>query len=141
MLKRILQDYKGEIIELNNKKVEKFFCVQTKDDQTGILSPCLFWLKTYEQKHWHRFFVDEIMCAWDIYEKLNEDDFNNEEDYPFFDVCQKYELNNLEINSIIIEEVFLESKYYNRLTIEFIKNIKVLIESDMDGKKIIRIQK
>jgi hypothetical protein len=141
MFKRILQNSTGEIIELNNKKVEKFLCVQVKNDETGDLTPCVFWLKVFEQNNWNRFFVDEIMCAWDVYEELNENDFNDDE-FPFFDVCQKYDLKGLKIGSIISKEVFSKSINYNKLTIEFLNNTELVIETDMNGnRKIIKIDK
>ncbi len=132
---KILQDSHGEIFELNDKKIENFFCIQVLDSVTKELKPCLFWLKVCELDSWNRFFVDEFLCSWDIYEELDLDDFNDE-DFPYFDFCQKYDLNQDVIKSIKVKEIKIENCYFINLTIEF-ENCNIIIENDSNGNSIL----
>lgn len=101
---RIIQDNSGEIQELKGDKISKFICVQTMNDKLESLSPCLFLLKTFNSNNWHRFFLDANICFWDKYEELPENDLADQENYPWYDLGDKYQLNDLEIISVIITE-------------------------------------
>lgn len=121
---RIFQDYIGEIKDLNNKSIDQFFCIQSINDETEFISPCVFWLKVTEDNNWHRFSVDDILCAWNIYENLDETDFEDEEEFPYFDMCKVFSLKNLKIYSIKVFDI----NGLVHLLIKFHNNTSLLIE-------------
>ncbi|MFN8577851.1 MAG: hypothetical protein U0354_13450 [Candidatus Sericytochromatia bacterium] len=130
---RIFQDCTGEIKVLNDKCIEQFLCIQSIDDETGFIDPCLFWLKLKEENNWHRFSVDDILCAWSIYQSLDETDFEDGGDFPSFDMCKVFNLKDLKIDSIKVFDinglVHLLLKFYNstNLLIEYTKNDRIKI--------------
>jgi len=101
-INRIIQDDSGKVDELINDTIEKFICIQSLDDETGQLTPSLFLLKTSESTKWNRFFLDAGICFWDIFSQLPEDDLENQEDYPWYDLSVKHNLKGEKISAINI---------------------------------------
>jgi len=101
-INRIIQDDSGKVDELINDTMEKFICIQSLDDETGQLTPSLFLLKTSESTQWNRFFLDAGICFWDIFSQLPEDDLENQEDYPWYDLSVKHNLKGEKILAINI---------------------------------------
>ncbi len=98
--KRILQDDNGTIAGLCGDSIARFICVQSRDDDSGRLTPCIFLLKTAKVENWQRFYLDAGICCWDEYAQLPQDDFVDPETYPWVDLGLKYQLNGLEIISV-----------------------------------------
>lgn len=101
-INRIIQDDNGKVDELINNTIEKFICIQSLDDETGQLTPALFLLKTSESTKWNRFFLDAGICFWDIFSQLPEDDLENQEDYPWYDLSVKHNLKGEKILAVNI---------------------------------------
>jgi len=100
--KRIIQDDNGKVDELINNTIEKFICIQSLDDQTRQLTPSLFLLKTSESTTWNRFFLDAGICFWDIFLQLPEEDLEDQEDYPWYDLSVKHNLKGKKILAVNI---------------------------------------
>jgi hypothetical protein len=116
----IFQDLQGKINDFNEMTCEKIFCIQVLKDNK--LAPGLFWIKFVENDFWYRFFIDAYILHWDQYEKLSEDDFNDPEDFPTFDVGKKYNLNGLKVKSIEVKQDESSQQSMANLTIEFSEN-------------------
>ena len=101
-INRIIQDDNGKVDELINNTIEKFICIQSLDDETRQLTPSLFLLKTSESTTWNRFFLDAGICIWDIFLQLPEEDLENQEDYPWYDLSVKHNLKGKKISAVNI---------------------------------------
>jgi len=99
---RIIQDDNGKVDELINNTVEKFICIQSLDDETGQLTPSLFLLKTFESTTWNRFFLDAGICIWDIFLQLPEEDLEDQEDYPWYDLSVRHNFKGKKIIAVNI---------------------------------------
>ena len=55
-----------------------------------------------ESTQWNRFFLDAGICFWDIFSQLPEDDLENQEDYPWYDLSEKHNLKGEKILAINI---------------------------------------
>ncbi len=99
-MKRTFQNDQGTIEALNGERISRFICLQSRDDDSGRLHPCIFLLKTAEGARWHRFYLDAGICCWDEYDQLPQDDFADPESYPWVDLGPAHQLNGLRITSI-----------------------------------------
>ena len=100
--KRIIQNDNGKVNELINNTIEKFICIQSLNNETEQLTPSLFLLKTSESTKWNRFFLDAGICFWDIFSQLPEDDLENQEDYPWYDLSVKHNFKGKKILAVNI---------------------------------------
>ena len=132
----IFQDLQGKINNFNEMTCENFFCIQVLKSKK--LTPGLFWIKFVENDFWYRFFVDAYILHWDQCEKLNEDDFNDPEDFPTVDIGKKYNLNGLKVKSIEIKQNESSQQSMASLTIEFIEN-KNFILSYSEEKIVLEV--
>ena len=95
---RVFQDV-GIIDVVDNQTVEHILCVAQQNEVTTALKPELFWLKTYEAQHWHRFFLDAGIAFWSVYSKFNEEDCQESTDLVI-DLGKGFDLVGVQIRSI-----------------------------------------
>jgi len=99
---RIIQDNKGQVDELTGNTIDKFISIQSLNNKTGQLTPVLFLLKTSESSKWNRFFLDAGICIWDVFPAMPEDDLEDHEDYPFYDLGIRHGLKGRKISQVNI---------------------------------------
>ena len=99
----LFQDFEGDVLAPVGQRVARFLCVQSRDDTTQELNPCLFWLLTGDGT-WHRFFLDRLgVLHWRTHPALDEQD-TEDEDFPVLDIGVTHDLNSVTIARVFVQQ-------------------------------------
>lgn len=95
-LETIFHDLSGEIAEVHVKTIDQLLCVECIHHD-GRRPPCLFLIKFEERKCWYWFYLDVWFCVWERLYQLPDDDLDDPEEFPWYDLSETQDLKGVKI--------------------------------------------
>lgn len=132
LMKRVFQDYKGEITFVKGKTIERLICVMVCYPERNETYPCVFWLKVVEEEHWNRFFVDSICVYWEIYPSLEQDDLEDQENFPVCETGEQFGLHGVKVIHTEVQDVAWEGKPASLLRMMFSSGQELVVRANED---------
>lgn len=136
---RVFQNV-GIIDILNGKTIQHLLCVSWCDLASSVPIPQIFWIKTYEEQHWNRFFLDAGIAFWETQPQLNKEDFEESTDL-LTDLGQDSDLIGTTVCSIVAyQEANIVGELPVSLCIQFSSGHTLLFQHT-ESASILEIQK
>ena len=137
-MRTLFQDDEGTIPEVEGQICETLLCIQVVDDQDKSVKPGVFWMKVFEGR-WHRFYIDSsyYFLVWTERAELDRTELEDVEDFPVFDVDERFGLNGLQIKTVKMYQEHGENGSTGRLEIEYAEGRKLILEHGDNRNELI----